>query len=162
MKIVMIRHGKSDWSSGTEDYDRPLNQRGETDAPRVARELMKRGIVPDKIITSSALRAQTTAELMAREFRCREIDSTQDLYLADPEVILDTVLSDMDDKLTILLCGHNPGISQAAGQMLGEEIQMPTCAAVMIELKKKDREWRLKDSFIITPKKLSADGKDQS
>jgi len=156
MKIVLIRHGKSDWSEGTEDFDRPLNQRGFNDAPKVARALIKKGIQPDKIVTSSALRAYSTAEIMAKEFQCREIVAEPDLYLADSEVILDTVLSEMNEKLTILLFGHNPGISQAACQLLGKEVQMPTCSAVMIELKKKNREWFLKDSFLISPKSLGS------
>ncbi len=154
MKIVMIRHGKSDWTTDTEDYDRPLNERGLSDAPQIARELIRRGIRPDRMITSSALRALTTAEIMAKEFDFKGIDSTQDLYLADPEVILDTALSDMNDSLTLFLFGHNPGISRAAAQLLGRQIEMPTCSAVMIELKKRDREWHLKDSFFITPKEL--------
>ena len=65
-QLLLIRHAKSDWDHpGLSDHDRPLNDRGRRDCPRMAEALRSRGITPDLIVTSTAVRAATTAEAIA-------------------------------------------------------------------------------------------------
>ena len=69
-RLILVRHAKSDWSlPGQEDWDRPLNVRGQRDAPDMARRLRSRRLKPDRILSSPAVRALTTATVMARELR---------------------------------------------------------------------------------------------
>ena len=65
--LTIVRHAKSSWNTNHEDHDRPLNTRGLDAAPKVGAEILRRGMVPDKIISSTAVRAATTAQLIAKE-----------------------------------------------------------------------------------------------
>ena len=65
-QITLVRHAKSSWHRGLRDIDRPLNARGERDAPLMAMHLRKQGFSPDILISSPATRAATTAEEIAR------------------------------------------------------------------------------------------------
>jgi phosphohistidine phosphatase len=139
-QLLLIRHGKSDWDHpGLSDHDRPLNDRGRRDCPRMAEALRRRGIFPELIVTSTAVRAATTAEAIALGLgydpslivRCSE------LYLAAPPVIL-RVIQGLDEAAgTAMLFGHNPGMHETVERLCeGEGIDdFPTLAVARIDLK---------------------------
>lgn len=86
-QLTLVRHAKSDWSlPGQQDWDRPLNKRGQRDAPEMARRLRARKLKPDLVLASPAVRALTTAAIMARELKVPAAQVRQDerLYLASP------------------------------------------------------------------------------
>lgn len=64
--LTLIRHAKSSWGDASlRDFDRPLNERGLGDAPRIGAYLKQRGFpAADEIVSSPALRAKTTAEFI--------------------------------------------------------------------------------------------------
>lgn len=137
--LILIRHGKSDWDHpGLSDHDRPLNRRGLRDAPRVASALLERGVKPDLIVSSTALRALTTATILADEmkFPREEIVEVPDLYLAPPGTILRVIRQLDEDAGTALLFGHNPGMHEAVNLFNnGKEVSdFPTLAVGRIEL----------------------------
>lgn len=115
-KLLLIRHGKSDWNHpGLSDHDRVLNDRGLRDAPRMAQALKRRGLVPDRMVSSTATRAATTASLVAEGlgYPFKRIVTTPDLYLASPQTILRVVQSQEETAETVLIFGHNPGMHEA-------------------------------------------------
>ena len=68
-KLFLIRHAKSDWSNPTlDDFDRPLNERGKTNAPFIGDLLREKGVFPDVIISSPAYRARETARIIRNNF----------------------------------------------------------------------------------------------
>jgi phosphohistidine phosphatase len=132
-RLTLVRHGKSDWSlPGQQDWDRVLNKRGQQDAPEMARRLRSRKLKPDLILASPAVRALSTASIMARELRVPPAQIAQDerLYLADPEAIVAVVRELGGDARHVMVFGHNPGITECANRLsAGEHIDnMPTCA----------------------------------
>ncbi len=133
-KLLIIRHAKSDWDDDTiDDYDRPLNKKGLKNAPFMGGILKQKGIKPDKIISSPALRAITTAQLIAKEIEYEKtITPNQYIYEAYVNSLQEIVeyLHDSDD--TVFLVGHNPGVSALAYVMCGLTEQLPTCAIVEI------------------------------
>jgi len=136
-RLVLIRHAKSDWKNAAlRDFDRPLNKRGLRDAPRMAEELKKRGIIPDHILTSPANRAVSTARLMADVFDYpgERIEEIPAFYLADTGDLAHGVEGLSDSVGTAFLFGHNPGISLLASCLTGVEISMPTCTAVVLDM----------------------------
>lgn len=153
MKLVLIRHGKSDWHAGKDDFDRPLNRRGIKDAPIIARELKKRGIIPDRILTSPALRALTTAQLMADQFEITDVEEKPSLYLASVNDILQTAYEALEKYDCVFIFGHNPGMSIAATEIRDIETSMPTCSAAVISFEKDD-DFTVIDSFFLKPKDL--------
>jgi phosphohistidine phosphatase len=147
-RLILVRHAKSDWSlPGQDDWDRPLNARGQRDAPEMARRLKSRRVKPDRILTSPAVRALTTATIMARELRVPPslLQAEERLYLAGPADLL-AVLRELGGKSQhLMVFGHNPGITEFANRLsAGETIDnMPTCAVFTARFKITD--WKRLD-----------------
>jgi phosphohistidine phosphatase len=133
--LILVRHGKSSWGDAAlSDKDRPLGERGEHDAPKMGKRLAKRGIKPDLILSSPALRALTTAQLFARELDCKpkDIRVIEGMYASSAADLLEVIrrLSDKIDR--VMLVGHNPEFAELAHR-LGGITEMPTCAVAEFE-----------------------------
>jgi phosphohistidine phosphatase len=137
-KLFLIRHAKSSWDNvEMDDFERPLNDRGEKDAPHMAKLLKHRDAVPDRMITSPANRALSTCRAFAKvlEFEKKKIISEPKLYHAGADTILKVLASlpehKGDKEDVVLLFGHNPGITDFANQLLNISIDnIPTCGIV--------------------------------
>jgi phosphohistidine phosphatase len=136
--LILIRHAKSDWGSmNLKDYDRPLNQRGKKDAPEMGRRLReKHNIIPDLIISSPAVRAASTAKLIAGEvgYDPQQIRWVEKLYHCPAEVFEEIITEGdiADDVKTVFIVAHNPGISLFAHYAVPALIleDLPTCGIV--------------------------------
>ena len=131
-RLTLVRHAKSDWSlPGQNDWDRPLNKRGQRDAPEMARRLRSRRLKPDLILSSPAVRALTTATVMARELKVPAAHVQQDerLYLASPSDLLAVIRERGGEAKHVMVFGHNPGMTECANQLsAGDHIDnLPTC-----------------------------------
>lgn len=131
-RLTLVRHAKSDWSlPGQNDWDRPLNKRGQRDAPEMARRLRSRRLKPDLILSSPAVRALTTAAVMARELKVPATHVLQDerLYLASPGDLLAVIRELGGESRQLMVFGHNPGITEFANRLsAGDQIDnLPTC-----------------------------------
>jgi len=138
MKVLtLVRHAKSSWDyPELPDFERPLSARGRKDAPAMAALLKKAKIRPERLVSSPALRAITTARLFAVKFGIEpeSIHVSPHIYEASPQTLMHIVRSLMDLEDDVMLIGHNPGISRFARQLADCPFdEMPTCAAVRIE-----------------------------
>ncbi|AZC14421.1 MULTISPECIES: histidine phosphatase family protein [unclassified Microbacterium] len=127
IELVLARHAKSDWGDpGLRDHDRPLNERGLRDAPRMAARLAETGFRPDALLSSTAVRARTTAEAFAAALETA-VTLVPDLYGAPPATLLATAST--SGALRVMLVAHNPGMAELADALSGGRIgEMPTCA----------------------------------
>ena len=138
-RLVLIRHAKSSWANPLQsDFDRPLNDRGERDAPAMGARLKKAGVTPDLIISSTAKRAAQTAKRIAAAvgYDAGHIQWHEELYHCVPAVF-EEVIATVDDAVdTLFIFAHNPGISEFAAQLDGgrQITHMPTCAVAGFEL----------------------------
>ena len=135
LELILIRHAKSSWSeTGLSDFERPLNARGERDAPRMGHRLAELGVQFDLVLSSPALRAITSARLIARETGYPEgdIQELEDLYNADADTLLAEVQRIEPGCRHVALVAHNPGISWLYQLLTGESADMPTCAVAVI------------------------------
>lgn len=111
--LFIVRHAKSDWSGAlTKDFDRPLSERGEKDAPLIAKWLDAQIVTPDLLISSPAQRAKQTANAIIEQLQIPQQNVSFDkrLYLASTETLLN-VLAELNHELTtVMLIGHNPGL----------------------------------------------------
>ncbi|WP_203581187.1 SixA phosphatase family protein [Microbacterium hibisci] len=125
--LALVRHAKSDWGDpGLDDHDRPLNDRGTRDAPRMARRLAATGFRPDVILSSTALRARTTAEAFAAELGVA-VSLDPDLYGAPASALLAAAAA--TGAGSVMVVAHDPGMSVLAGRLSDGGIgHMPTCA----------------------------------
>lgn len=136
-RLTLLRHAKSSWNNPElDDRDRPLNKRGERDAPMMGQRLLKKETRPSLILTSPAKRARQTARLIAREigYPLEFLQTEHELYLADPGTML-AIIAQQDNAFNdIVLCAHNPGITDLANRLSGASIDnVPTCGMVFLE-----------------------------
>jgi phosphohistidine phosphatase len=133
-KLILVRHAKSSWNEpGLSDRDRPLNDRGERDAPKMGERLAKEGVKPDVILSSPAVRALATAQIIAGklDFRRKDIRVDERLYLADADDLLEVIRELDDEAKRVMLVGHNPGLADLAHRCSSTISDMPTCAVAM-------------------------------
>lgn len=131
-----MRHAKSSWRNPQlDDHDRPLNGRGERAAPYMGEWLRQEGLLPDMILSSTAVRAVETAKCVAEASDFDgPMEITRKLYLADPLTYLETLTEVPEGTGSVLLIGHNPGISELLHQLTGEDEDMPTAAVACVDV----------------------------
>lgn len=138
-QLLIIRHAKSSWANTNEaDFDRPLNDRGRKNAPDMAERILKRNILPDVIISSAAKRTVETSLLMMKQLglQQQQLIVKQELYLAAPETIMQTILSLDDAWQTAAIIAHNPGVTDFVNTLCEVKVDdMPTCAVYAIQIK---------------------------
>ena len=135
-RLLILRHAKSSWAdSSQDDWQRPLNERGVRDAPRVGEWLRKRAIMPDLIVSSDAVRARSTAQAAAAALGyARDIVTHPSLYHAKPADVFDVLHEVAGDAHTVLIVGHNPGLEELIHQITGEHHGMVTTALVVLDV----------------------------
>lgn len=134
--LLLLRHAKSSWKHpDLADHHRPLNKRGKRTAPLIGALLQDEDLIPDLILCSSAVRAHTTALIVARACTYKgEIEKTRKLYLAEPEAYVDLLRQVAEKHRGVLVVGHNPGLEELIERLTGEALRMPTAALACVEL----------------------------
>ena len=136
-KLFIIRHAKSDQSFFGNDFERPLNERGKTDAPLMAKRLMEKQAKIDAFISSPAKRAKKTAELFAETFKksTDEIIFISALYHATSEMFYEVVAALPDNLQSVGMFSHNPGITNFVNTLgINNQVDnMPTCSIFAVE-----------------------------
>jgi len=147
MRIVLLRHAKSSWDNpGLRDHDRPLAERGLRAAPAIGRYFAGSDLRIDRIVSSTAERAWATARLFRDAFDAQiSLTRRRDLYHADSSSLLRIALEEAggNDKASILLVAHNPGMHDLAVRLCGEgepsqlarlQVKFPTAALAEFDL----------------------------
>lgn len=141
-ELLLLRHGKSDWSTGEEDFNRPLKKRGKMNAVQMAKWMLSQDLIPDLIISSPALRAIKTAEKCARTLGLSEqlIKKDARVYDADLNNLLTVITSCPEEINRLLLVGHNPGLERLLTALIEncpsypDGKLLPTSALARLEL----------------------------
>lgn len=143
--LLILRHAKSSWDNpNLTDYERPLNKRGKRDAPRMGDHIRKQGLVPERILTSSAKRARKTAKKVAKACRFDgKVKRLDEFYHAPPGVYLETLQTITDKNQCVMVVGHNPTMEQLVRHLTNQSTTMPTAALAHIELP--IQNWKLLD-----------------
>ena len=119
-RLTLLRHGKAQSIDAcAEDFERTLTRRGTIEAREMAMRIVYRDLIPDLILVSPAERTWATAEIVAAacELDARQVQCARELYLATPEATW-RLLARRDPALRhIMICGHNPGLSQIASRL---------------------------------------------
>jgi phosphohistidine phosphatase len=134
--LLILRHAKSSWADPyTDDWERALTERGARDAAAVGRMLRTLSLVPDLIITSDAVRAQTTAHAVAEAaaYPGKVVMASQ-LYHAQPDAVIDVIRTAPDSAPRLMIVGHNPGLEDLVTRLTGEHIGLATATLLHLEL----------------------------
>ena len=133
-QLLICRHAKSSWNDASlRDFDRPLNKRGERDAPEMGRRLAQRGIRPDLIMASSAVRALQTAHHYANQlaYPLDRLLTNPHQYAATTRQLITLLQGTAPEVQTLLLVGHNPESTELANLLGGLNIDnIPTSGIV--------------------------------
>ncbi len=135
--LYLIRHAKSSWENPSlTDFNRPLNERGKRDAPFMGKILSGKNILPDIVYSSSAKRALKTAKIICEKinFPVEKIKMEDTIYEASVTNLLKIVQSTEESNNSVMLFGHNPGLTSLQNKVCEKEIDnIPTCGIVCIE-----------------------------
>jgi phosphohistidine phosphatase len=134
--LFLVRHAKSSKDDPTlADRDRPLNDRGERDAPKMGARLAKRDVEPDLMLSSPAVRALATAKLFAKEldYKTKDIVVDDRLYASSADDLLEVIHEVDDVHKRVMVFGHNPEMSELAHRLSDKISDMPTCAVAEFE-----------------------------
>ena len=145
--LTLVRHAKSSWKdTSLSDRKRPLNRRGERDAPVMGKRIAKHGIRPSLIVSSPATRAWTTAKIVASEigYPTEFLQREDDLYLASLNDILDVIAAQDNGFNHLMVVGHNPGLTDMANFLSpGLTHNLPTAGVVSVQIDRDD--WDLRE-----------------
>jgi len=131
--LVLIRHAKSDWSANASDLHRPLNQRGQRQAPKSGRWLADHLQPIELAVVSPAQRARSTWDLVAAELPAQPpVTIDERAYTFDARGLVPIIHDLADDLSTVALVGHNPAMEELVSHLTGSWVAMPTsCVAVI-------------------------------
>lgn len=135
-RVFIVRHAKSDWDNNLSDFERPLNKRGNNDAPIMAKKINDLGFRPDIIVSSTAKRAITTAKFFATEFDYAHdcIQKEREIYDIGQRFTLKLITELPQTLNSVMIFGHNPDQSHLATLLSNTQIgNMPTCSVVGVE-----------------------------
>lgn len=136
-KLFIIRHAKSSWEDLlVKDFDRPLNKRGKKDAPFMGTVLKNKGIIPDIIISSPALRAKTTIETIVKELEVeKKVIYNNNIYEAALSSLINIIIKIEDTNNIAFLVGHNPSLNALADEYINFNENIPTLGIIEIQFK---------------------------
>jgi phosphohistidine phosphatase len=160
-RLTLVRHANAEQESDLRDFERPLSKKGHGEANEMARRFQERGLVPDLILVSAAVRTRETAEIFAKVMGVapRLMQADDSLYLAEGDQII-TAIRGVGPRVNYLLViGHNPGISAAAISLAPETVQgdLPTCGALTMGVG--CRTWNLIDRRCVVDAERDAPSK---
>jgi phosphohistidine phosphatase len=116
-------------------HERPLNKRGKNDAPRMVKLLQKEKLIPDAIISSTAMRDSATAESLVKACGYKgEVTLKRSLYAAGPETYLQLLRGVPNGSMRVLVVGHNPGVEELLELLTSEIRLLPTCSVAHLNL----------------------------
>jgi len=126
--LLLMRHAKSSWKDDSlKDHERPLKKRGRKDAKRIAKVIEKNNLMPDLILSSSAVRASETVDIVADTLSYKnQIILSDELYMGEPEEFIQALKQVDDTFTTVMIVGHNPGLEAYLQIIDGEIESVPT------------------------------------
>ena len=138
---MLVRHAKATHDGGYNDFERPLKKSGLKDAEIMAGRVKKAGYVPQLLVTSPALRTESTANIFAEHLSMRQPLANETIYESSYRTLLAIINAFDDGKDFVGLVGHNPAISDLLACLTGEVKGVPPCATAVIGFD--FEEWRL-------------------
>jgi len=129
--LILLRHANSSWKDDSlNDFDRPLKQKGITEASSLAKKLIVLKTNPDLIVCSPAKRTRETLQILfdGNVFKDIKTKYEASLYLASVNTLLSIIRESDDSIKTLMLVGHNPGINELYSLLSGEyHYDFPNC-----------------------------------
>ena len=160
LTLYLLRHAKSSWDNASQqDFERPLASRGRKACALIGEFIQEKGIDFDLVLVSTAVRTRETIELIKERAKFRgEVRYDERIYEATVSQLLE-ILSQIDnDRASVLLVGHNPGIEELLAVLTGEQQRVTTANFAKIKLKATKWSANLADKgtleWVVRPKEI--------
>ena len=138
LRLTLVRHAKSSWKcAGLDDFHRPLNRRGLSDAVMMPAQISKRIAAPQLLVSSAAVRAVQTAQAVFEHYQSDSMEQVIDaaLYLASAPDIIAYLAANARDVRHAFVVAHNPGLTDLYNYLVPDSIDnLPTFAVADLEL----------------------------
>lgn len=135
--LYIVRHAKSSSSNPyLTDFDRPIMEKGKEGLLRVIAFLLEKEIHPDLIISSHAVRAMQTSNVISHSLHVTSEHVFQDksLYFGDEDNVRQIFYSLPSDIDSLMVVGHNPTMTNFVNIFLDEKIDwLPTSAVIALQ-----------------------------
>jgi len=162
-QLYVLRHAKSDWGSGADgDHERPLSKRGESATRTLGAFLQSSGVIPERILSSTARRAKDTAERVAASAGWEApVELERGLYGASVNDAISILQRGGGAASSLLVAGHEPTVSGLCSALIGGgSLRAPTGALFAIELAIEDWSQLAADRgvllWMVTPRLLAS------
>lgn len=132
-KLILVRHAKSDWPEETEDFDRPLADKGLEEASSISRFMKNREIAIDSFVSSPAVRALTTCKIFNQAYQL-SIRTDEKLYNPSENNFYSVIYGLDDSHDSVAFFSHNNGISNFANSISENIFHFPTCGVAGFEI----------------------------
>jgi len=161
-RLYLIRNARSGWDEeGVSDFERAITSKGEKEARTIASYLKLRGIRPHLILSSCALRAQQSSDLLAEELGCGSgsVIYLKELYMTPPEAMRDIISEQDGGAESLFVVGHTPWLHELANSLMDEHLRkFPPMAVAAIDFNLEEwsgiAEGTGKLDFFIYPKQF--------
>lgn len=137
LTLYLLRHAKSSWDDASQqDFERPLNNRGRKSCELIGEIIEEKGIDFDLVLVSTALRTRQTIELVKERAKLRgEVRYDERIYEASVAQLLEVIAQVDNDRKSVLLVGHNPGLEGLLTLLTGEDVRVTTANLARIKIK---------------------------
>lgn len=131
--LLVLRHGKSDWTTGEDDFDRPLVSRGRLGSRKMGAWIKHRKLRPDAVVSSPAARARETTEAAceAMGVSAKRIRWDERIYAAPTEFLLAALADCPKGAQRVMLVGHNPGLEDLVEYLTEGEVEIPADGKIL-------------------------------
>ena len=132
-ELLILRHGKSDWSHSVTDFQRPLNKRGHQETSSIGAWLAEKNLAPDHVISSPAERARQTLEstCKAMSYPMKGVSWDEAVYMAGIDDLLESIGTAPETCQRLMLVGHNPGLEYLVFYLTGNAVAVPDDGKVL-------------------------------
>jgi len=133
-ELLILRHAKSAWDTGAStDFDRPLAKRGREAAPKVGRFLQEKGLAPDYVVSSPAVRAKQTVMAVCAEMGIgpETIHWDDRIYGGWTASLVSVLRQSPPDARRVLIAGHNPGLEALLEHLCEQRVPYPADGKLM-------------------------------
>ncbi|WP_407406174.1 SixA phosphatase family protein [Chryseobacterium sp.] len=132
-QLILVRHAKSDWPEETNDFDRPLADKGLQDALKMSKYLKNNHININLLISSPAIRALGTCKIFNQAYHL-DLKTDEKLYNPSENNFLSVIYTVDDSAESVALFSHNNGISNFANSISEDIFHFPTCGVAGFEI----------------------------
>ena len=132
-QLILVRHAKSDWPEETNDFDRPLADKGFQDALNMSHFLKYSNIEIDFLLSSPALRALSTCKIFNQTYHLN-IETNDKLYNPSEDSFLSVIYDLKNEWNSVALFSHNNGISNFANSISDDIFHFPTCGVAGFQI----------------------------